>query len=260
MAGYSLLLESLDSSTTPRPTHSVVGDDLPGSPRHLGDSPNRAGPSGLARAMRGPDVADDPGLSEEADESSYVIAPVRSKSASTAKGKSLKRRPPVDPSTRSTRSQTKRAAELDAVAISGMSKVQATVEAMSQRTTFQETDRDESLPEVLASFGPADLVRGGVAGIQAFDDENPVGDQQANQENDGVAISTNAQVTPGASNASAEVQQASGSFSSILTPFSHFFGSRSAPPAASPSAAQDEAESSLDPLSLQPQTSSTPIG
>ena len=269
LPGFTLLLDSDDSLATPHSTTAAIGDELPGShhPQEMEsglgdavvDSPNRAGPSGLCGSARNAsEIYDISEEAEAADEASYSLPPVCPKSAPSVRNKSSKGRPPVAPSSRSLRPRKRRADPTEETAKSGLAKVRTTVETVSNRTSPRETEPDESWPDAFASFGSADLIRGNVAPLTVFDE---VETGEAEQEDIKILAVPDSHDTP---HAAGDTPQSASQLSSILTPFSNFFslGRAAATPApADTPTAKDGAESTLeDPLNLQPQTSSTPIG
>ena len=143
-----------------------------------------------------------------------------------------------------------------------MKKVRETFESSDPSHGAEPTD---SFPTVFDSFGSADLVGSGVAEADSLVEAESLVPGPPGDDDEPLLSAEDDESVP-ASAASAEAQQPTGqsSISSILRPFSHFFGSGRDQTAnadvAGPNMRPAEAVDSPleEPLIIIPQTSSTP--
>ena len=270
-----------------------VGGDQGGSPFTAGPSAGRKTKSvSFVLTEEVPNDGEDG--QDDDDEDEGAKRPVFPKGSSNrARGRRV--RTPIAPLRMSTRSSCKQDSREESLK-SSLKKVKKTVVSSSDRplqgfslllsdTALSSTSRDarDSAPvdpssDVFASFDTADLVRSGVAGADSFvaDYDAPGRSGAATRGRRPPSTrsappvaaahpdqpSEERQETEPASAGSVVAPQTSGQSSSILRPFSYFFGSGRGQAASTEVANASEAEavdSPLDdPLDIRPQTSSTP--
>ena len=146
-----------------------------------------------------------------------------------------------------TRFQQNREEQRKSEAKDAVKRVGQIARTLSRRTTSQETESDESLPDVFASFSSADLIRERIASMDVFEEEEepfiPNKDDIRN-------ISVAQQPSTSSAVSTPESTQGANQSSLLLRPFSYFWQSGD-PQAAAP----NNSSSNPEP---QPQTASTP--